>query len=238
MIHGAGLDHSVWRYQSRYLAHHGRNVAAIDLPGHGRTSGPPLSTVEQMAQWIAREWLGTGSVGVSLIGHSLGALVALEVASHHPQRVDRLALISCGPAMRVHPELQAAADQGSGRAIDLIIGWSFSRRGKLGGHREPGLWQTGVTRQMFDRGLRSALGVDLAASAGYAGGQQAAGRVVVPTLVVAGEEDRMVPVRASRELADLIPGASLEVVAHAGHMLPLEAPDILRNLLGRFVPSE
>ena len=52
-IHGAQHDHSVWILQSRYLAHHGYGVLAVDLPGHGRSAGAPLASVEDMAAWVA-----------------------------------------------------------------------------------------------------------------------------------------------------------------------------------------
>ncbi len=51
-IHGAQNDHSVWALQSRYFAHHGFSVLALDLPGHGRSSGPALASVEAMADWL------------------------------------------------------------------------------------------------------------------------------------------------------------------------------------------
>ena len=51
-VHGAGQDHSVWALQSRYVAHHGRNVLAVDLPGHGRSPGPPLASIEEMSAWL------------------------------------------------------------------------------------------------------------------------------------------------------------------------------------------
>jgi pimeloyl-ACP methyl ester carboxylesterase len=237
MVHGAGLDHTVWRYQSRYLAHHGRRVLALDLPGHGRAGGPPLSSVEEMADWVGRQWLEPAGESVALIGHSLGALVALEVAGRFSGLLTRIVLIGSGAGMHVHPDLQAAADRGDARAIDLIIGWSYSRRGRLGGHPEPGLWQTGVTRRMLERGLRSTLAIDLAATASYQRGRATAAAIRCPTLILIGREDRMVSRRAAAELAELIPGARLEVVDTAGHMLPLEAPETVRRLLGDFLPS-
>src|SRR5213075_3403670 len=53
-IHGAGLDHSSFGLQSRYFGYHGWNVLALDLPGHGRSEGPPLPSVETMAAWVFR----------------------------------------------------------------------------------------------------------------------------------------------------------------------------------------
>jgi pimeloyl-ACP methyl ester carboxylesterase len=51
-IHGAQNDHSVWGLQSRWFAHHGFAVLAVDLPGHGRSTGAPLPAIEALADWI------------------------------------------------------------------------------------------------------------------------------------------------------------------------------------------
>ena len=53
-VHGAGMDHTVWALQTRYFAHRGRNVLAIDLPGHGRSAGKALPAIDEMADWLAR----------------------------------------------------------------------------------------------------------------------------------------------------------------------------------------
>ena len=53
-IHGAANDHSVWALQSRYFAYHGFNVLAVDLPGHGKSAGPALPSIEDMAAWAMR----------------------------------------------------------------------------------------------------------------------------------------------------------------------------------------
>src|SRR5260221_5955720 len=52
-VHGAAFDHSVWQWQSRYLAHHGRSVLAVDLPAHGRSPGALRESIEQWAEWLA-----------------------------------------------------------------------------------------------------------------------------------------------------------------------------------------
>ena len=107
-IHGAEHDHCVWVLQSRYLAHHGRGVLAVDLPGHGRSEGPPLESVEAMADWIVALLDAAGVKQAALVGHSMWALVAVECAARHPERVTRIALIGIAYPMRVSPELHDA----------------------------------------------------------------------------------------------------------------------------------
>src|ERR1700760_227853 len=78
LLHGAGFDHSSWALQSRWFAHHGFGVLAPDLPGHGRSGGPLLSSVEAMADWTVALMEAAGTSSAKLIGHSMGSLVALE----------------------------------------------------------------------------------------------------------------------------------------------------------------
>src|SRR5665213_1656929 len=72
-IHGAQHDHSVWILQSRYLAHHGFSVLALDLPGHGKSVGPALTRIEAMADWVLDVLSALGASEVTLIGHSMGS---------------------------------------------------------------------------------------------------------------------------------------------------------------------
>jgi pimeloyl-ACP methyl ester carboxylesterase len=234
LIHGAGMDHTIWRYQTRYLAHHGRRVLALDLPGHGHTPGPALRSVEEMAIWTAAR-LGGEEQAAAIVGHSLGGLIALDLVAAEPQLVTSVTLLGCAAPMAVTAALEKAASEQKPEAIAMIIGWSYSRPSRLGGHPEPGLWQTGVTARLLERGL-SELGTDLAACHEYGGGAEAAAGIRQPTLVIAGTQDRMVLLQAATDLATAIPGARFETV-EAGHMMMLEAPEAIRRLLGDFVAS-
>src|SRR4051795_2130778 len=78
LLHGAGFDHTAWALHSRWFAHHGYNVLAPDLPGHGRSSGAPLSTIAGMADWVAALLDAAGAKKAKLVGHSMGSLIALE----------------------------------------------------------------------------------------------------------------------------------------------------------------
>src|SRR5512135_226386 len=92
-VHGAANDHSVWALQSRYFAHHGRNVLALDLPGHGRSEGAALPTVAAIADWLVAVLDACAINTAALAGHSLGSLAVLEAAGRHPTRVERVALL-------------------------------------------------------------------------------------------------------------------------------------------------
>src|SRR4051795_3183508 len=90
LLHGAGFDHSAWALHSRWFAHHGYGVLAPDMPGHGRSSGAPLRAIAEMADWTAALLVAAGVGNATLVGHSMGSLVALETAARHPQTVSAL----------------------------------------------------------------------------------------------------------------------------------------------------
>ena len=83
LIHGAGMDHTVWALQGRHFAFHGWNALAVDLPGPRAVAElPPLGSIEAMADCLA-ELIGRGGAR-TLVGHSMGALAALATAARHP----------------------------------------------------------------------------------------------------------------------------------------------------------
>jgi pimeloyl-ACP methyl ester carboxylesterase len=224
-VHGAGMDHTVWALQTRYFAHHGRSVVALDLPGHGRSAGPALESIAAMADWLDAFLHAAGIGTAALVGHSMGALIALETATRFPGRVRALALLGAAPRMPVHPDLLAAAQANDPLAYDLIMDWGHGRAGHVGGNRAPGLWLMGGSERLLERGADGVLHGDLAACNAYDGGAAAAARVACPALLVLGSEDRMTPAKAGRKLALAISGARVTEIAGCGHMMMLEKPD-------------
>src|SRR3954470_18081454 len=73
-VHGAGLDHSWFGLQSRYFGYHGWNVLAVDLPGHGRSDGPAIPSIDAMAQWVFTLLDLFEIQKTCIVGHSMGAL--------------------------------------------------------------------------------------------------------------------------------------------------------------------
>ena len=120
-IHGAAFDHSVWQWQSRYLAHHGFGVLAVDLPAHGRSPGRARTSIEAMADWVAALIESAALERAALVGHSMGSLVALQCALSHPQRVSRLALVGTALPMAVGDAFLAAARDDSPAASSFFL---------------------------------------------------------------------------------------------------------------------
>lgn len=234
MLHGAALDHSAWQWQSRYLAHHGFAVLAPDFPAHGRSPGTARGSVEAMAEWVAA-FLDAATLGhAALVGHSLGALVALELALRHGARVAKLALVGPSVPMPVGEAFLAAARDDSPAAFDMETVWGHSRDALLAGSPVPGVRLAGATRQLIGRSAPGIQHADLAACNAYRASPEALGALQVPTLVVGGTRDLMTPLPAVRALAGSIPGARL-LVLECGHAMPSEAPVALRRALADFL---
>jgi pimeloyl-ACP methyl ester carboxylesterase len=234
-IHGAEIDHTVWALQTRYFAHHGRSVLAVDLPCHGRSDGQLLRSVGTMASWIVRLLDAAGVRSAALVGHSMGALIALEAAATAPARVRALALLGVAERMPVHRDLQAAADDNRRLAPELVSSWAHGRSGHMGGNPAPGLWMMGGSLQLLERAPAGALAADLAACNAYDGALAGAGRVACPTLLLLGALDRMTPPAKAKPLADAINAARTIILPAAGHMLMSERPDAVIDALREIV---
>jgi len=234
-IHGAAHDHSVWSLQSRYFAHHGRNVLAVDLPGHGKSGGEPLSTVSVMADWIIGLLDAQRVSNAVLVGHSMGSLIVLDTAARHPERVVRLVLIGPSVPMPVSDVLLEAAKRDDHVAFELITTWSFSPEHQLGGNQQPGVWMTGSALRLLERSRPGALYADLLACHGYAGGLAAAERMHHPALLIVGGCDLMAPPKNAQALIEALPHKRVVTIPNCGHSLMVEAPDAVLDALRSFV---
>lgn len=234
-VHGAANDHSVWHLPARHFAHHGFAVAAVDLPGHGRSKGAPLESIAAMAHWVGRARDALGLERTHLVGHSMGALIVLAAAAAEPDRIDRLVLAGPAPAMPVHDDLLTAARKGDHKAIDLIIYWALSHQSQIGGNRSPGMWTNGAGQRLLERADDGVLATDLAACAAFEDGAALAGKVRAPSLLILGDHDMMTPIAGGYALAKMIGDASTVVLPKCGHSMLAERPnetlDAMRDFL-------
>ncbi len=234
-LHGAGMDHSVWVLQTRYFAHRGFSVIAPDLPGHGRSGGEALSSIDAMADWVIRLMDGLGLGKASLVGHSMGSLLSFDCAARHSDTIERLALLGAALKMPVHPDLLAAATANEHRAFGLICDWGHGPTGHYGGNRAPGLWLMGGGIRLLEKIPPGVLSKDLEACNAYLETFDHGPRITANTLVLSGSQDKMTPAKAGAKLAGLIEGAEFCSLAGAGHMMMLEQPDETLDTLRNFL---
>lgn len=234
-VHGAEQDHSCWNLQARWFAHHGFQVLAPDLPGHGRSGGTPLASVEAMADWLAALLDAAAVAQADVVGHSMGSLVALEAAIRHAGRVRRVALLGSSLPMPVSEPLLDAARNAEPKAVAMINAFSYSSTAQMGGSPVPGMWMLGVNRRLMERQPRGVFGVDMSACNAYARPVDSLGAITQPLLLIAGQQDRMTPARASATIAAAVPGAKLVVIPGSGHALMAERPDAVLDELRAFL---
>ncbi|XYJ08686.1 alpha/beta fold hydrolase [Telluria sp. B2] len=235
-IHGAQNDHSVWGLQSRWFAHHGYGVLAVDLPGHGRSAGPALASVEQMADWLLALLDAAGVKRALLAGHSMGSLVALEASHRAPGRVRGLAMLGTTYPMKVSDALLTTARDDEETAIDMVNIWSHSGIAPKPSSPGPGFSVMGGARRLMQRmsavNPEQLFHTDFSACNAYANGEAAARAATCPTLFIFGAKDMMTPPRSTKLLTGAVQRGRI-VTVDAGHSLMSEQPDaVLDALIG------
>jgi pimeloyl-ACP methyl ester carboxylesterase len=234
-VHGACNDHSVWVLQSRYFAHHGRNVLAVDTPGHGRSAGDAHSSVSDIADWLTALLDALAIERAAFVGHSLGALSVLDMAARNRARVSRIALLGPSAPMPVAEALLDAAKANDHAAFELITAWTFSAGHQLGGSEQPGIWMSGNALRLMERSRPGALYNDLLACRDYSDGVNAAGGVRCPSLVILGQRDLMAPPANATLLIEALADKRVFTFSDCGHSLMAEAPRAVLDALREFL---
>jgi pimeloyl-ACP methyl ester carboxylesterase len=235
-IHGALHDHSVWTLLARWCAHHGFGVLAVNQPGHGRSEGPPLPSVEALADWLLALMSAAGVRRAALVGHSMGSLIALEAATRAPERIARLVLLGSAYPMRVSDALLNTAREAPLQAIDMVNALSISTPASKPSYPGPGMWVHGSNRALMrnQQALSREVNLfehDFRLCDAYVGGAAAVAKIQCPTTLIVGERDQMTPPKATKELAAASKAKVLTVPT--GHHLMAEAPDaVLAALRG------
>ena len=235
-IHGAMHDHSGWTLLARWCAHHGFSVLALNQPGHGRSPGPPLPSVEALADWTLALMTAAGVQQATLVGHSMGTLIALEAAARAPERITRLVLLGTAYPMKVSDALLSTAREAPDKAIDMVNALSISTLASKPSYPGPGMWVHGSNRALMrnQQALSKDVNLfehDFRLCDAYAGGAEAMAKVSCPTTLITGTRDQMTAPKATKELAAAL--KARVVMVPTGHLMPAEAPDaVLAGLRG------
>jgi len=232
-IHGVLNDHSVWILQSRYLANHGWNVLAVDLPGHCRSEGEAPSTVEEAADFIGALLDAAGVQKAALVGHSWGSLIAMEAAARLKDRITHAVLVGTAFPMKVSPALIEASLNQPEKALTMVNVFSRSTLCAPPSALGPGTWVYGAGMALGRRVLRSNPKVNVfhrgfVACDSYQGGEAAMAALTCPVLFLLGGQDQMTQPRAAQGLIKAAQAAGQKakvVTLPVGHHQMTETPD-------------
>ena len=237
-VHGAGFDHSIWVMPARYFARHGFNVIALDLPGHGQSSGVLLTSIDAMADWVAQVIISVANdtnAKATVIGHSMGSLIAMNMAGRQKAVVEQIALLGTSAPMPVTKLLLDAAKDNDHAAIDMTNTWSHSQRSIMGASDNPGVSNIHAGERWLERAGESVLYTDLAACNAFNAVELPA--VECSALVITGGEDKMTPAKAGIAVAQMLPNAQVANLPDCGHSMLTEQPNQVLDALSGFILS-
>lgn len=236
-IHGSGFNHLVWIQQTRALAYDGWNVLAPDLPGHHLSAGEPVFGAEAMAAWMLEAMDAAGCGKAVLCGHSMGGLVALELARRAPERVEAAIFVATASAIPVNELLMNLARNDEESAFGAMVAWAYGAHAHNHENSWPGSSQIYAGLDIMRLNRQGALLTDLSTCASYSTGVESARAASIPTLCVFSKLDRMTPVKGGFTLADALYDNQTILLANCGHAIPTESPRELNSAIRKFLAA-
>jgi pimeloyl-ACP methyl ester carboxylesterase len=228
LIHGAGGNHLVWPAELRRLS--GQRVLAVDLPGHGNSTGVAFHSISAYADQMVEFLSALGLYQAVFIGHSMGGAIALDLAVRHPAHVAGLGLISTGAYLGV--EAQFMETLSNPVTVSTAV-HNFSKRA----------FSPQTPSALVDRSMKalretrtSVLCSDWRACASF-DLRESVARVEAPAWVIVGGEDKITPLVYAHFLAGTLPAARLQIIPGAGHMVFLEQPGQVAHGLQQFLTA-
>jgi len=226
-LHGAGGSHHTFRDQWAGLKGVARLVIP-DLPGHGRSGGPPLESVDACAAWVVEFVKEIGLDRFILAGHSMGGAIALQVALGGRKGLEALVLLGTGARLRISPVIFDGIGARFREFAPELVGWMTSAA------------SSDLLREDVASDVLSTRPATFLADFHACNGFDVMNRldaIRVPTLVISGDDDRLTPLKYGEYLAVNIPGAVLKIIHGVGHLAMLEKPNEVNAVITSFVHS-
>lgn len=234
LLHGIGGRAALWAPSVAALAP--RPVIAMDMPGYDGKR-PALASFEALADAAVAQLDAAGITAADVVGHSLGGMIAIELALRHPSRVRRLVIVASSPAFGSRdPAFRESFLAARQKPLDEGIGMAGVAAAlvpaMLGPAADPGAAPAAMAAMgsVDEAAYRATLAV-------LTGFDRRADlpRVTQPALLIAGEADQTAPPRGMARMAEAMPDARIIVIPGAGHLLPLEAPGAFHAALLEFL---
>jgi len=229
LMHGSGLNHIVWSLHEQFYASQGFNVLSVDLPGHGNSDGPSLTSIQDISDWVSQLMQTINISNISLVGHSQGSLVGIDFGSRYPNLIDKLVLVAGSYKMPVNQDLIDLAEAGDEKALLLMMKWGYEgSKAFIGGN---------PIRKIINstREIREILAVDLNACNNYKDGKESLVKINCPTLCIFGDLDKMVPLEVGNKMSAMIKNSEKKVIDNCGHMIIFEKAFEMRKLVREFL---
>jgi pimeloyl-ACP methyl ester carboxylesterase len=231
LVHGAGGNHTHWPAELRRLP--GVNVYALDLPGHGRSSGKGRLNLEEYTDIVAAFVGALGLSPICLVGHSMGGAIVQLLAVRQPAWLECLVVVGCGPQLPVDAAVLTGLHPGAGPAAHAVALDRICQLAYGPGASSP-LVRLG--RRVLAGTAPEVLYADYAACSAF----DISGRLDrlrVPVLIIVGSADQLTPPQAAARLRERVPAARLVQIEGAGHMVVLEKPMETAQAIVRFLDA-
>lgn len=210
----------MWRYQTSAFP----GSLALNLPGH--PIGQGQETIEGYADFVVKTVTERQLRPVVFVGHSMGGGIAIEIALRQPDLLVGLALVGSGARLRVTPIMKEEVIRDYNRAAEIIAEWAYSPKS------DPKLKRASV-QELLEVPANVTYGDFQACD--HFDRMNEIDRIVFPTLIVCGEDDRLTPVKYSQFMKERIRKARLVIIPAAGHSVMLEKPEELNEALRSFL---
>lgn len=217
-LHGLGGNIYNWAYQIKYFSE-SYQVIALELPGHGRSPGKGATTISEYTGLLRGFFEAMHLNDVILVGHSMGGAIALDYAIKYQDSLKALGLVATGAKFEISTQTLIKMKDN----IESIFGALDKAKEKM----------KDIDERLVTNDVNVMMGDVVAARKFNVTSQLST--IQIPTLVVYGTEDPLIQISMAEYLRDHIPGAQLELIKGAGHMVMVEYPKEFNTILEQFV---
>ena len=225
MIHGAGGNSQIWSLQLQSLSNE-INTVAIDLPGHGKSGKESLDTIDEYSNWLVNaleSWLKSPAY---IMGNSMGGAIAQKIAIENANLLKGLILVATGSLLKVAPQFLSGLLKDFENTVDTIMGYAYSKNT----HND--IIAQGA-RMMKESG--SAVVYNDFSACNSFDSRGDLNTISTPCLIICGEDDKLTPPKASKNLHENIKNSTLKIIPQAGHMVMIEKHEEVNRLILEFV---
>ncbi len=224
-IHGSGGGQHSWIYQKGFFERN-FNPVIIELPGHGESGGEGEEEVGKYAQQVYAFLKALGLEKVFLVGHSMGGAITQTLALAHAEMMKGILLVGTGARLKVLPMILDGIKNNFEETARKINQFAFSRKVQADLMEKSLSFMLQCRPEVLYGDFLACDRFDL---------MNEVEKIVLPTLILCGDNDQLTPVKYSQFLNSRIKGSKLEVLPNAGHMVMMEAAQAFNEKVREFI---